>query len=166
MKKQAPSWRLKPESYKDFPCVHPNELDEPRVYYTEWSKSERERQILYMNARVWDLEGWYWWTYLRGSNGDNRHRAQTCGTVEEGEGGTDWENSMETYIIICKIDSKVEFAVQHKEFNPVLCDNLEGWDGEGSGRGFRREGTCVDLWLIHADVWQTLTQYCKAIILQ
>ena len=31
---------------------------------------------------------------------------------------------------------------------------------------FKREGTCVYLWLIHVDVWQKLTQYCKAIILQ
>ena len=32
-------------------------------------------------------------------------------TMEEGEGGTNWENSMETYIIVCKIDRKVEFAL-------------------------------------------------------
>ena len=31
---------------------------------------------------------------------------------------------------------------------------------------FNREGTCVYLRLIHVDVWQKLTQYCKAIILQ
>ena len=46
----------------------------------------------------------------------------------------------------------------------VLCDNLEGCDGVG-GR-FKREGTYVYLWLIHVDVWQNPTQYCKAIILQ
>ena len=28
------------------------------------------------------------------------------------------------------------------------------------------EGTYVHLWLIHVVVWQTPTQYCKAIILQ
>ena len=28
------------------------------------------------------------------------------------------------------------------------------------------KGTCVYLWLIHVDVWQRPTQYCKAIILQ
>ena len=32
------------------------------------------------------------------------------------------------------------------------------------GRRFRRKGTYVYLWLIHADVWQKPTQYCKAII--
>ena len=38
-----------------------------------------------------------------------------------------------------------------------------GWEVGGS---FRREGTRVYLWLIHVDVWQEPTQYCKAIILQ
>ena len=47
----------------------------------------------------------------------------------------------------------------------MLCDNLEGWVG-GGGERFEKEGTCVRLWLIHVDVWQKPTQYCKAIILQ
>ena len=38
-----------------------------------------------------------------------------------------------------------------------------GW--EVGGR-FNREGTYIYLWLIHVDVWQKPTQYCKAIILQ
>ena len=38
-----------------------------------------------------------------------------------------------------------------------------GWEVGGK---FRREGTYVYLWLIHVDVWQKPTQYCKAIILQ
>ena len=29
---------------------------------------------------------------------------------------------------------------------------------------FKREGTYVYLWLIHADVWQKPTQHCKTII--
>ena len=33
-------------------------------------------------------------------------------------------------------------------------------------RVLRREWTYVYLWLIHADIWQKLTQYCEAIILQ
>ena len=32
------------------------EVDEPRPCYTEWSKSEREKQMLYINAHVWSLE--------------------------------------------------------------------------------------------------------------
>ena len=34
------------------------------------------------------------------------------------------------------------------------------------GRRFKRERTYVYLWLIHVDVWQKPTQYCKAIIFQ
>ena len=30
--------------------VSSNEVDEARAYYTKWSKSERERQVLYINT--------------------------------------------------------------------------------------------------------------------
>ena len=50
--------------------------------------------------------------------------------------------------------------------NLVLCENPEGWDGVESGREVPEGGTYVHLWLIHADVWQKPTQYCKTIILQ
>ena len=36
----------------------------------------------------------------------------------------------------------------------VLWGNPEGWGGEGSVRRVHDGGTHVDLWLIHADVWQ------------
>ena len=36
-----------------------------------------------------------------------------------------------------------------------------GWQ---VGRRFKREGTCVYLWLIHVDVWQKPTQHCNPII--
>ena len=48
----------------------------------------------------------------------------------------------------------------------MFYDNLEGWDGVGIGGRFKREGTCVNLWLIHVVVWQKQAQYCKAIICQ
>ena len=35
---------------KDHIWVSSNEADEPGAYYTEWSKSERERQVLYINT--------------------------------------------------------------------------------------------------------------------
>ena len=35
---------------KEHIWVSPNEVDEPRAYYTEWSKSEREKQISYTDA--------------------------------------------------------------------------------------------------------------------
>ena len=42
--------------------------------------------------------------------------------------------------------------------------NLAQEQPSGVGGG-RREGTRVNLWLIHVDAWWKPTQYCKAIIL-
>ena len=33
-----------------------NEVDGPRVGHTEWSKSEREKQIPYVNTCLWNLK--------------------------------------------------------------------------------------------------------------
>ena len=45
------------------------------------------------------------------------------------------QNNIETYIIICKIDSQREFAVWLRKLRQELCINLEGWDGEGGSKG-------------------------------
>ena len=45
-------------------------MDESRDCYTERSKSEREKQILYINAYTYHLENWYRRTYLQGRNRD------------------------------------------------------------------------------------------------
>ena len=37
---------------------------------TGWSKSEREKQISYINAYMWNLEKWYRWAGLQGRNTD------------------------------------------------------------------------------------------------
>ena len=42
-----------------------NEVDELRAYHTELGESEREKQISYINAYMWNLEKWYWWSYLQ-----------------------------------------------------------------------------------------------------
>ena len=55
---------------KEHILVSSNEVDEHRTYYTEWSKSERERQIPYIHTCIWKLERWYQWSYMQGSKGD------------------------------------------------------------------------------------------------
>ena len=79
--------------------VSSNEVDEPRVYYTKWSKSEREKQISHINVYIWNLEKWYWWTYLQGRNRDIDVENGFVDTVGEGEGGTNWESSIDTYTL-------------------------------------------------------------------
>ena len=48
---------------------------------------------------------------------------------------------------------------------PVLWDNPEGWGGEGGGSGVQ-DGDIVHPWVIHVNVWQKPSQYCKVSILQ
>ena len=57
------------------------------------------------------------------------------------------KSDMETYIIIYKIDSQWEFAVWLRKLKKGLCINLEGWDRQGDGGRFKREGIYVYLWL-------------------
>ena len=40
---------------KEHIWVSSKEMDEPRAYYTEWSKSESERQIPYIYIYIWNL---------------------------------------------------------------------------------------------------------------
>ena len=44
------------------------------------------------------------------------------------------ESNMETYIIICKIDSQWEFPVCLRKLKQNLCINLAGGGGEEEGR--------------------------------
>ena len=48
-------------------------LNGTRDGHIKWSKSERERQISYINAYMWNLEKWYRWTYLQSKK---RHRCR------------------------------------------------------------------------------------------
>ena len=74
---------------------------------------------------------------------------------------------METYTLpYVKYIASGNLLYDARSSDQVLCDNLEGWDGVGVGGKFKREGTCVYLWLIHADICQRATQNCKAIFLQ
>ena len=53
------------------------------------------------------------------------------------------------------------------ELKLVFCDNLEGCNVLGVGRKFQEGGDiCIYIWLIHVDIWQKPTQYCKTIVLQ
>ena len=79
----------------------------------------------------------------------NRHREQTYKHGETGGQGEMYgKSNMDIYTTICKINSQQEFAVGLREFKQGLYINLKGWDGEGMGRRFKREGTYVYFWLI------------------
>ena len=85
---------------KDHIWLSSNEVDELRAYYIEWSNSKREKQVLKINAYIWNLERCYWWTYLQGSNGDTDIENRLVDTGEGGAaGGTNGDSSIETYTL-------------------------------------------------------------------
>ena len=53
------------------------------------------------------------------------------------------KSNMETYITICKTNSRWELAIWLKQ---RLCINLEGWDGEGDERKVQKGGDiCIPM---------------------
>ena len=70
------------------------EVDDPTACYVEWSKSERENQILYINVCTWNLEKWHRLTYFQGRKRDTENRF--VDTMGEGEGKLNWESSVDT----------------------------------------------------------------------
>ena len=55
----------------------------------------------------------------------------------------DGKSNMETYITICKIDSK---QIWLRKLKQGLCINLEGWDREGEGREVQKGGNiCIPM---------------------
>ena len=90
------------------------------------------------------------------------------------------KSDMETYITICKIDSQREFAVCLRKLEQGLWINLERWNRREVQNGgdiciptavFHgvAESDMTDRlnwWLIHVEVRQKTTKFCKIIILQ
>ena len=127
----------------------------PRAWYTEWRKTH----YLYIGLCICNLKKWHWWTYLQG-----RNREQTCG---HSRGRREWDKLRQKHwhicVTICKTDNGSLLC--NREFCLVLCDSVEGWDGDLGGR-YKRDRTYVYLWLIHVVIWQKQAQYVKPIILQ
>ena len=71
---------------KEHIWVTSNEDDEPRAYYTERGKTERE--ISYSNAYIMNLEKMYWRINLQGSNRETDIENRL---LDMGEGRRGWE---------------------------------------------------------------------------
>ena len=86
------------------------DVDGPRDCHTEWSKSEREKQISYINAYMWNLENSYRWTGLQGRNRDtdveNKRMDSKGGKWVGGGGVMNWKIGIDIYkLIMYKIDN-------------------------------------------------------------
>ena len=96
-------------------------VDGPRDCYTEWSKSGREKQILYMNAYLWGWGRWYR-SYLQSWNKTHRGKEQTFGH-RDGEGRWnelgDWGWHIYTTDTLYKIDGLPWWFRWLKKKNPA-----------------------------------------------
>ena len=83
------------------------DMDGSRDCHTEWSKSESEKQILYIISYMWNLEKWYRWTSLHGRNRDTDLENKRMGTkggkwLAGGGGGVmNLEIGIDIYALIC-----------------------------------------------------------------
>ena len=65
-------------------------MDLESVIQSEVSQKGK-KQILYINAYMWNLEKWYRGTSLQGRNIDADVENEHVDTGEEGEDGTNWD---------------------------------------------------------------------------
>ena len=112
--------------------VSSNEVDEPTACYTEWNKSEREKQIFHMKADVWNLERWYWWTCLQGSHGCTENRVvDTAGLGRRGWGKwrVAWKHTH------CWVASVLSNSVRPRRRQPTRLCCLWDFPGKSTGMG-------------------------------
>ena len=128
-----------------------------------WTEvSQKEKQILYINTYMWNLEKWYrWLTYLQSKN-RHRHREQLYGYQEEKEGRDElrywnWHTDL---LILCVKWTTTENLVS------TPGNSAQGSVVTWMRRKSEREGAYVYIQLIHFIVQQELTQHCKASIFQ
>ena len=114
--------------------VSPSEVNESRAYYTEWSKSEREKQTLRINT---DMESRKMVLMDLSAGQQRRRREQTCAHGGEGEGGMNWERSTEIYTLTyVKQTASGNSLYDARSSNSVLCDNRGvGWGGREAHGG-------------------------------
>ena len=73
---------------------------------------------------------------------------------------------METYITICKIDSKGNLLYGSGNSNRDSVSTKSGGMGREMEGRFKRKRIYVYLWLIHVEVSQKTAKFYKEIILQ
>ena len=99
---------------------------------------------LVFNAYVWDLEKWNRRSCFQGGKVDTDIKNRLRVTVQEGEGGMTWENSIETYIL-----SYVKQIVGPGSMHGTGCSGTGMTQRDGMGRkvggGFWIGNTCTPM---------------------
>ena len=95
-----------------------------------------------------------------------RHRKQTYGYGERGGEGEIYEKTWKLTLPYVKYIANGNLLYGSGNSNRGSVPPQRGRMGREMGGRFKREGIYVYLWLIHVEVWQKTTKFCKAIILQ
>ena len=130
--------------------VSSSKVNDARACCTEQSKSEREKQILYINTYIWNLEKLYWQTYLQHSNGnadiENRLRTQ------QGKERAGWTERVELTYMHYRVWNRHKREVAVSAGNSAWCSGTTQMDGMGAGGWvwgrFKREGTYTHDWFM------------------
>ena len=54
--------------------------------------SQKEKNKYHILTHIWNLDKWYWWTYLQGRN----RETDIVDTEKEGDGKMNWESRTDT----------------------------------------------------------------------
>ena len=104
------------------------DVDGSRDCHTEWSKSEREKQISYINACMWNLEKCYRWTGFQGRSWDTDVEIKRMDTKGRklrggGDGGVmNWEIGIDMYTLMC-IKLMTNKNLLYKKINKIKFKN-------------------------------------------
>ena len=121
-------------------------MDGPRDYHSEWSKSDRGGQILYDIAYMWNLKKGYKWTYLSNRNKSYRCRKQSYGYHQEGNRGL--ESTYTQYYNKDLLYSRKN-STQYSVMTYMGIESKKEW---------------IYVQLIHFAIQQKVTQHCKSTI--
>ena len=58
-----------------------------------------KKQMLYINAYIWNLRKQYWWAYLQGRNRESDVENRLMDIEGAGESGPNWESSTEIHTL-------------------------------------------------------------------
>ena len=100
----------------EWSCIICRDVDGLGDCHTEWSKSERKKLILYINAYMWNLEKWY--------------REPVCRAVVE---TLLWPPDAESWLIWKDPDAGKDWG---KEEKGTTEDEMVGWHHRHNGHGF------------------------------
>ena len=111
---------------KEWNLCHLQRLGGPKDCHTEWSKSEREKQISYINVYMWNLENWYRWTHLQSRKRDIGIENKYMDTKGERRGRMECKIGIGIYTLRIKQITNEDSTVQETLLNALLWPKRQG----------------------------------------